>query len=127
MKKCRIQISTITDGNRQEIVREGEFLLLPRSAVLCYNEDSTQVNIRIDSEKALVERNGDYYLSLRLEKGKTTEGILGIGGNEGKILSQTHELEYRISESMLVLSLVYDLIFGDERQKMHLRLLAMEM
>ena len=126
MKKCRMQISTITDGNRQEISREGEFLLLPRSAVLCYKEDATQVTIRLDGEKALVERIGDYYLSLRLENGKTTEGILGIGGGEGKILSQTHEIEYRISERMLVLSLVYDLIFGEERQKMHLRLLAAE-
>lgn len=124
MRPCTVMISTKADGQNTEIVREGEMELFPRTAQLTYREENALVRVFLQGEKAEVHREGDYTLSLFLERGKTTKGKIGIGGNDGEISTKTHAIEYKIAEDFAVVRLRYDLLIGQELQEMELRLLA---
>ena len=124
MQACTVMISTKTDGTGNEIVREGQIELLPRKANLVYREDNAVVRVSLCGNKATVVREGDYRLSLFLEDGKTTKGEIGIGDNVGEILTQTHKIESKITETYVAACLQYDLLISAERQQMELRLLA---
>ena len=117
-------ISTKTDGTGNEIVRDGQMELFPRTANLVYREENATVKVSLSGEKATIVREGDYKLSLFLENGKTTKGEIGIGENVGEIWTQTHRIESKITENYVVACLQYDLLITGERQQMELRLLA---
>ena len=69
-----------------------------------------------------LERRGDYALSLLLRQGEISEGALSFGESVGTIRVHAHKIGYSIGADCLLASLRYDLIFGEERQKMKLRL-----
>ncbi|MBQ8343101.1 MAG: DUF1934 family protein [Clostridia bacterium] len=124
MQACQVMISTKADGTGNEIIREGEMDIFPRSANLVYREENALVKLSLHDAKAEIVREGDYTLSLFLESGKTTKGTIGINGNNGEILTKTHAVEYKIAENYVVTRLAYDLLIGTEKQEMELRLLA---
>lgn len=124
MRACYVMISTSTDGDGTEIVREGKLDLFPGTANIHYKEENAQVSLSIHDHKAEVIRRGDYTLRLSLEQGKITSGSIGIGENEGNIRVYTYEITYRIAETFVAVSLRYDLLIGEEKQEMILRLLA---
>ena len=124
MKKCRVTITTVVDGQENTITREGEMDLSLASATLIYREDNAATRIHLKDEKAEVERIGDYTMRLRLIRGELTDGEIGLGGSSGGIQSFTHRVQYSITEQSLLLSLKYDLIISGETQKMQIRLTA---
>ena len=124
MQTCQVMLSTKADGVGNEIIRDGEIEIFPRAANLVYSEENAIIKLSLYGEQADVLREGDYTLSLFLKSGKTTKGKIGIGGNDGEILTKTHAVEYKIAEDYVVAHLVYDLLIGGEKQEMELRLLA---
>ena len=70
----------------------------------------------------MLERRGDYTLSLLLKQGEISNGKLGFGGSVGDIQVKANKVSYSIGKDSLLSSLHYDLIFGEEKQEMKLRL-----
>lgn len=124
MRVCSVMLSTKVDGVNNETIRDGEIEIFPRAAKIVYREENAQVKLSLQGEQVEILRQGDYTLALCLKNGETTTGEIGIGGNVGEILTKTHAIEYKISEDCVVARLAYELIFGDEKQQMELRLLA---
>lgn len=124
MKKCRVTITTVVDGQENTITREGEMELSTASATLIYREENAATRICLDHEKAEIERIGDYTMHLHLLSGELTDGEIGLGGSSGGIQSFTHRIQYSLTEQSLLLSLRYDLMISGETQKMQIRLTA---
>ena len=124
MKNCRLTITTIVNGEESSIIRKGEMQLTATSAELFYQDEDAKVHLRLEKNCAYIERKGDYTLSLNLIQGEHGIGKIGIMGSNGEIGVDTHKVAYSIGEDSLLLSLHYDLLFGEEKQKMQLRLLA---
>ena len=124
MKKCRVTITTAVDGQEYTTTREGEMELSVSVATLIYREENAATRIRLENEKAEIERIGDYTMRLNLIRGETTEGEIGFGGSSGVIQSFTHRIQYSVTEKSLLLSLRYDLMISGEVQKMQIRLMA---
>ena len=124
MKPCYVTITTTVDGVKTEVSRTGEIALSVAETVLLYNEEQASVRFTLRGESAVVERQGDYSMRLRLERGKTCIGMLGLGGAEGEIRTFTHGVKYAVTEKSLLASLRYDLLINDEPQEMYVRLLA---
>ena len=124
MKKCRLTITTIADGQENTITRDGEMDLLNQKIQLFYREENAAVYLQLQGETAKVERQGDYSLRLHLIRGEKAKGEIGIGGSSGEIETFAHAVQYFVSETSLLLSLKYDLIISGETQSMHLRLLG---
>ena len=124
MKKCRLTITTIADGQENTITRDGEMDLLSQNIRLFYREANAAVYLQLQGETARVERQGDYSLRLYLVRGEKTKGEIGIGGSSGEIETFAHTVQYSVSETSLLLSLKYDLIISGETQNMQLRLLG---
>ncbi len=126
MRACDLTIITITDGKESRIRRSAEMELSPLSALLRYNDDGALVQVQIKDGKIFLSRTGDYSLSLILDEGKTTRGTLGIGGSNGEIFVQSERVGFSIGEKSFLANLKYTLDFGQEKQKMQLRLNARE-
>ena len=121
-QNCLIMISTKVDGKKSEYTVEGEVEILLRSAYLSYCENQSVVKVFLCGEKAEINREGDYALSLCLETGKTTQGRIGIAGNSGENSTYTHKIESRIAENFIAARFRYDLIIAAEKQEMELNL-----
>ena len=124
MKRCKVTITTAVDGRETEFSCVGTLDLSARIVKLCYSEENASVSLILDGETAQVERNGDYSLRLFLKRGKENEGALGFGENAGQIKVYTHRVAYSIGRDSVLASLHYDLLFGEDRQEMKLRVLA---
>lgn len=124
MEECRLSITTQANGEENGIIRKGKILLSPLSAQINYCEENAEVCLKLQNNRAIIERVGDYTLSLLLEEGKQTEGKIGIAGSMGNVGVYTHRVSYSSSKDSVLLSLHYDLLFGEEKQVMKLRLLA---
>ena len=124
MRKCRVAITTVVDGQENTIAREGEMDISLGGATLIYREENAATRIHLENEKAEVERIGDYTMRLCLIRGELTDGEIGLGGSSGGIQSFTHRVQYSMTEQSLLLSLKYDLMISGEVQKMQIRLTA---
>lgn len=124
MRKCRVTITTVVDGQENTIAREGEMDISLGVATLIYREENAATRIHLENEKAEVERIGDYTMRLCLIRGELTDGEIGLGGSSGGIQSFTHRVQYSMTEQSLLLSLKYDLMISGEVQKMQIRLTA---
>lgn len=124
MKRCRLTITTVADGQQTEFSCEGQLSLSLCAAELFYNQNGAQVSLVLDGETAKIERVGDYSLRLYLKSGEKTDGALILGGNEGEIQVYTHRVSYSVGKDSLLLSLHYDLLFAGDKQEMKLRILA---
>ena len=122
MQACKITLTTSVDGKETQIVRKGNaFLSLSRSLVR-YVEDSAEFSLIFEKDSVKIERRGDYVLSLLLKEGEISEGTLGFDGAVGGMYVHAHKVTYSVGKDSLLASLHYDLIFGEERQEMKLRL-----
>lgn len=124
MKACMFTVTTIADGQKSSIIREGEMETLADRATLFYSEENAKVQIILTGKNATIERIGDYSLSLRLSCGEFSTGEIGVGGSSGKIETFAHKIKYSYKDGALLLTMQYDLIISGEIQKMNLRLLA---
>lgn len=124
MRNCRVTITTIAGGEENSIIRKGEMQLSSRTATVCYLEEDAKICLKVEENCVDIERKGDYTLSLHLLQGKQNKGRLGIMGSDGEIGVHTHKVAYSIGEDFLLLSLHYDLLFGEDKQQMQLRMLA---
>ncbi len=121
--RCKVKITTAVDGKRTQIVRHGCLEHTSTESVLTYTEENARISVRLQNGTVSLLREGDYSLSIRLEKGKTLDGSLGLGGNVGKIHAQTDKIGYAVTENSLVLDLKYTLLAG-EPQKMQVKIEA---
>jgi uncharacterized beta-barrel protein YwiB (DUF1934 family) len=125
MQTCDITIVTNADGQETSVSKTGVWSVLPNAEIsLQYEETNAKICMTVGKDEVRVDRTGDYTLSLLLKQGKRCEGKIGIGGNEGKVFTQTKKLERKEKDGSLLLILHYDLLIGDEPQKMKLRLHA---
>ena len=123
MQPCKFTITTSVDEKETTVIYEGKIDVSDTMVVLTYQEGGSQICITLQKGIALIDRQGDYSLRLRLEEGKVHESALGIGGAEGKVLTKAHRVKYSREGNVFKLSLRYDLIFmEDEVQKMKLNL-----
>ena len=122
MQGCKITLTTSVDGKETQIVRAGSVSLSLSKAVVCYREENAELTLIFEKDGVKLERRGDYALSLLLRQGEISEGALGFGESVGTIRVHAHKIGYSIGADCLLASLRYDLIFGEERQKMKLRL-----
>ena len=124
MRNCQISITTVVDGNETQFSTKGKMESLPLGARLTYTEENAIVGLEINGNEAKIVRTGDYTLSITLKQGKNANGSIGIGGSSGELSTYTHKLAYSAQENSLLLSLVYDLTIGGEKQEMRLRIYA---
>ena len=122
MYTCKFAITTSVDGQENAMIRMGQFNISGDEVLLTYQEEGAAVSIVLKKGIAVIDRRGDYSLHLTLEQGKTVEGNIGIGGSCGTVLAKTHHLKYSMERGVFKLSLGYDLLFGEETQKMRLKL-----
>lgn len=126
MQGCKFTITTAVDGEENTVVKQGNIDFLENAVILQYAEESANVCITLQKGEATIARQGDYSLCLALKQGKQTEGSIGLGGADGKIAIQTHNVKFVKERNVFRLSLRYDLIFSqEEKQKMQLNLRAL--
>ena len=123
MKKCRVTITTVVDGQENTITRMGEMEFSPE-VTLIYREENGATRIYLAGEKADIERIGDYTMHLYLARGELTDGEIGLGGVSGGIQSFAHRIQYSVTAQSLLLVIHYDLMISGEVQKMQIRLTA---
>ena len=121
MKDCTLTITTVANGEESSIIRKGKMRLLPLFVELIYNEDNACVHLKLENGCAYIERQGDYTLSLCLREGEQTDGKIGILASQGDVVVLAHKVNYSIGSNSLLLMLHYDLLFGEEKQEMKLR------
>lgn len=124
MRTCEISITTVADGKKTSFSAKGEMDLSTYKARLAYKEEQSFVTVLLEKESATIVREGDYSLRIPLKRGEMTEGALGVGGNEGGLQVFAYKVEYSIREDSLLAILHYDLLFGEGRQEMKLRIVA---
>ena len=124
MKECELTIASSADGQENNFMRKGEMELSIHCAKVRYEDEGALVCMDFQGETLDILRRGDYTLKISLQRGVVREGNLGIGGNEGAIHTLAHKVAYSISGNSLLATLHYDLLIGDEPQKMKLRILA---
>lgn len=124
MQPCRIEISTKTDGKETRVVKAGRMQLSSTSLALLYEENGGQVELTMQNGAVEISRKGDYSMFLHLEKGRITDGFIGVNGQSGKMQTRTNRLAYALNEKSALFSLHYDLLIGEEPQEMKLRIFA---
>ena len=122
MQTCKITLTTSVDGKETQIIRTGSVLLSLSKSVVRYQEETAEITLIFEKQCVNLERRGDYALSLILKEGEICDGKLGFGGAVGDIRVKTHKVGYSIGKDSLLACLSYDLIFGEEKQEMKLRL-----
>ena len=123
MQTCSFIIHSSVDGVESAVTRKGTIEFCDNQSVrLSYDEENARVCIALEKGLAVVDRAGDYTLHLILRQGKIEAGSLGLNGSDGNISVQTHRVKYSLEQNVFKLSLGYDLLFGEERQKMQLNL-----
>ena len=124
MQKCRFTITTNADGVENSVSGNGELSLSVSAAQLRYKERDTQTFVELLNGEGRLTRSGAYFLSLLLKENQTIKGKIGISATEGDIDVYTHSLQYAVGKDSLLMSAKYDLIFGQEIQKMQIRIYA---
>lgn len=110
---CQVALTTTLDGKKTRVVRKGDLLISDNQTRILYEEENAVVTVIVDKESVTLSRKGDYTLYLRLEKGKTLDGSLGIGGSEGNVQVKTERIGYYTSDNEVVLDLKYVLLLGE--------------
>lgn len=122
MQTCKITLTTSVDGKEAQIVRTGRVVLSLSKSMVSYQEENADITLIFEKECVKLERRGDYALSLLLKQGELSDGKLVFGGSVGNIRVKTHKVSYSIGKDSLLACLSYDLIFGEEKQEMKLRM-----
>ena len=123
-KACKISITTTVDGDETQATRKGSLRLSFAENVISYTEENAFITITIRADEVEIVRNGDYSMFLPLKRDTKTRGEIGINGAIGAVDIKTSRLLYSTTDTSLMLSVHYDLLFGEEKQAMQIRLLA---
>lgn len=121
---CKISITTTVDGEETQATRMGSLRISFSEILLSYGEENGEVTLKIQNDRAEITRSGDYSMFLPLLREQRTQGKIGVLGSEGDVEIYTKRLAYSTTDTSLMLSMHYDLIFGSDVQKMQIRLLA---
>ena len=121
---CKISIPTTVDGEETQATRTGSLRISFSEILLSYGEENGEVTLKIQNDRAEITRSGDYSMFLPLLREQRTQGKIGVLGSEGDVEIYTKRLAYSTTDSSLMLSMHYDLLFGKDVQKMQIRLLA---
>ncbi len=124
MAICKLVMESSVDGKASKIVRMGRLEKENKGLRLFYREENAEVTLFLQENNVRICRVGDYSLDLPLRQGEMSQGKLGLGGSEGKVEVQTYLATYTFHDGELNLSLHYDLLFGEEAQKMRLHINA---
>ena len=124
--RCQVTVDTTADGKKTRISREGTLQITPTGATLSYAEENANVTLTLQNGVAQIVRQGDYTLCMRLEKGKTTNATLSLGGSVGEMQTATDRIAYAIVDGELSLHLKYTLLATGEPQKMQVKIHAKE-
>lgn len=124
MKPCHLTITTTIEDEETSISRNGEFALSSFSAKVCYREENALVCLEWEDHTLKIERLGDYTLRLFLQEDEITSGSIGLSGAEGEIQTYTSRLACSLQKQSFLCSAHYVLIFGEEKQRMKIRLFA---
>ncbi len=124
MRACQVTITTVADGKKTRLVREGAIDLTATPIRLSYTEENAEVLLAFTAEETVIERRGDYTLHLRLQKGREREGSIGIGGADGVVRTHTSRLSYAVTDEKFTLVVHYGLWIGEEVQNMRVRIEA---
>lgn len=120
MKNYRLLLKSIVDGESSLLSVDAELEVVDGKTCLRYRQEPADICVTFHQDKAWIERQGDYALRLCLCEGERTEGELGIGGSVGALQTHAHAVECDFSDGELSARLRYDLLFGEELQKMEL-------
>ena len=121
---CKISITTTVDGEETQATRTGSLRISFSEILLSYGEENAEVTLKIQNDRAEITRSGDYSMFLPLLREQRTQGKIGVLGSEGDVEIYTKRLAYSTTDTSLMLSMHYDLLFGKDVQKMQIRLLA---
>ena len=121
--RCEVKLTTTVDGKKTRVVHGGDLQISESHACVTYTEENAVVSIEVKGKTITLIREGDYSLRLTLEKGKTLDGVLALGDNEGIIQVKTQRVGYKLTKNTLVLELKYTLLIG-EAQEMQLKIEA---
>ncbi len=124
MRICKLTILSSVDGEESKSIRMGKMDISDGRIFLTYREENASVSLTLRHSEAIIDRQGDYSLCLRLIQGQRTNGSIGMGGSEGEVPTQTHEVAYTVEGNILTAKLDYALLFGEEKQEMRLCLTA---
>lgn len=124
MVACYVSVTTTTDGVETKFDYAGEMSLGLQSLQIDWRETQAEVSLSVNENTAEITRSGDYSLKLFLKKGATLTGKIGISGSEGEVQTYTRYFAYSIREKSALISFKYDLIIGEEKQRMEVRILA---
>lgn len=126
MQEYKLTIATITDGKETQTIRVGGLEVNESALTIFYKEENAETTLTIESGKAEVVRRGDYGMQLFLKEKEIKKGILEIGAGKGEIETYTHGVKFSIKENKVMVTLVYDILFGKEKQEMQIRVLAIK-
>ncbi len=123
MRICKLTMVSSVDGRENKTIRMGKCGVEGEEIRFTYREEGAQVALCVREGYALVERVGDYSMTLPLSDGEWTKGSLSIGGSEGEIPVYTEQITRKVEEDIFI-ELRYGLSFGEERQEMCLKIRA---
>ena len=124
MQYCTITIATTVDGEQTTAKYQGNMQVTSSSVRLTYTDDSATVSIYLTATHGEIVRKGDYSLQIPLKTGETLQGMIGVNDNQGEVGVLTDKIAFSTSENGVLAQLHYQLIFGQERQVMRLRIHA---
>ncbi len=124
MRICKLTIVSSADEQTSKTVRMGKWENADEGVRLFYREASAQVELVISGDRATVNRQGDYSLRLPLIVGAQTQGMLCVSGSEGALPVYTRSVTCVNRRDGFELLLEYELLFGEERQRMILKITA---
>ena len=124
MQYCTITIATSVDGKQTTAKYQGNMQASASSVRLAYTDGNATVSIALNATQGEIVRDGDYSLQLPLKTEETTQGTIGVNGSQGEVGVYTSKIAFSTSENGVLAQLHYQLIFGQERQVMRLRIHA---
>lgn len=122
MQACTLHILSTADGENRQFKADGEFFYSKEKTEIVYFQDGARVLVQIEGNGVLLDRKGDYELSLPLKEGERTIGRIGLGGALGEVEISTKKIFCAIDGDGGEFSAEYALHFSAEIQRMKLRL-----
>ena len=126
MKKCYLKITTTIDKEESVFFTEGEMQLTPLGGEIQYNDNSSLVRLLLSKEILFIQRKGDYDLEILLKEGQEMVGKIGLGKSEGEVKVKCYKSCFSIKEKSCLCLCEYVLLFGEEKQRIKLRITARE-
>ena len=124
MQNCALTISTMIDGKESVISQKGAFKDYGDTVEISYLDGESKTQVCVGKNTATIRREGDYGMELSLIKGERTQGSLLIAGSVGRIELFTHLAEYLRKSDKYLITLRYDILYGEEEQRTQVRILV---